>query len=182
MTPVFTVTVCKCSQWNTNLALTQTQWALCDSFLMWCVSQASGPCHYSLSRGVEEKNSSFYLHNGCLMAMSWTNAALVLGIEDVRDWNNSHMFECKLYPDGFRFWRVSGWLTGLSDMRSIKSAWHDPQLSFFPCPQSQIYSGCFWAECPAIDLVPQYEIIHFTCDLNVSDFGLIVARRTCRLK
>lgn len=194
MTLVFTLTVCKCSQWNTNLALTQTQWALCDSFLMWCVSQASGPCHYSPSRGVEEKNSSFYLHNGCLMVISWTNAALVywcvfeivillfVGIKDVRDWNNSHMFECKLYPDGFHFRRVSGWLTGLSDMRSIKSAWHDPRLSFSPCPQSQIYSSCFGAECPVIDWVTEYEISHFTCYLNVSDFCLIVVRRMCRLK
>lgn len=95
-------------------------------------------------KGRRRKNSRFYLHNGCLMVISGTNAALVylcvivwdrdtlvLGIKDVRDWNNSNMFECKLYPDGFHFWRVSWWLTGLSDMRTIKSAWHDPRLSFF---------------------------------------------------
>lgn len=46
---------------------------------------------------------------------------------------------------------------------------------FFPCPQSQIYSSCFGAECPVIDWVTECEIIHFTSYLNVSDFGLIVA-------
>lgn len=133
MTLVFSVTVCKCSQWNTNLALTQTQWALCDSFLMWCVSQASGPCHYSPSRGVEEKNNSFYRHNGYLMVISWTNAALVylcvillcvIGIIHI-------CLSANCIQMGLISERSAGDSQVTSDMRSIKSAWHDPQLSFF---------------------------------------------------
>lgn len=53
---------------------------------------------------------------------------------------------------------------------------------FSPCPQSQIYSSCFGAECPVLDCVTEYEIIHITCYLNVSDSCLIVAHRTCRLE
>lgn len=50
----------KCSQWNVNLALTWTRCSLCDSLLMWCMSQGRGPCHYSLrggGEGVQEKKA-----------------------------------------------------------------------------------------------------------------------------
>lgn len=70
---------------------------------------------------------------------------LVLGMGDVREWNNSNMFECKSYPDVvFHFWRVSGWLTGLTLVRSIKSAWHDSWFSFFPMSSKPNLFKLFW--------------------------------------
>lgn len=47
----------KYSQWNINLALTWSWCSLCDSLLMWCMSQGRGPCHYSRRGGREEKRA-----------------------------------------------------------------------------------------------------------------------------
>lgn len=153
MTLVFTVTVSKCSQWNKNLALTQDTM----SFVWQLPNVVRVPGQWAVSlfpiKGRRSKNSSFYPHNGCLMVLSMTNAALVcvwdrntlvLGIRDVRDWNKWNRFKCKLYPDVFHFWRVIGWLTGLVDMRSIKSAWHDSRLSCFPMSSKPNLFKLFW--------------------------------------
>lgn len=105
--------------------------------------------------------------------------ALLLGIGDVRDWTNSNMFECKSYPDvAFHFWRVSGWLTGLTVVRSIKSAWHDSWFYSFLMSSKPDLFKLFWGGVSSTRLGRwMWNKSHL--HLNVSDLCLFVAHRTC---
>lgn len=87
------------------------------------------------------------------------------------------MFECKSNPDVvFHFRRVSGWPPGLTVMRSIKSAWHDSWFFFFPMSSKPNLFKLFWGGVSSTE----YEIMPiFAFYLNVSDFCLFVAHRTC---
>lgn len=53
---------------------------LCDSLLMWCMSQGRGPCHYSLRGGgevVQEKKASPNSHDGLLVVISCASCVCV---------------------------------------------------------------------------------------------------------